>query len=352
MGIFDFLRDLFNPVKGQPAGAARPAAVPHGLPAGSPAPRRKFSPKAAPRPLAPGLPPISTAAALADLLRLAPEKLAWLARERGRHYATWKIPKARGHRTIEAPKKQLRAVQRVIHREILSKVAPSAAAHGFCKGRSPRTNAMPHVARKLVVKLDLRDFFWQVKRNRVAGQFRALGYPEEVARLLWRLCCHKGRLPQGAPTSPALTNIVCRRLDARLTGLAGKYSARYSRYADDLTFSFEAANLGVQDPLRVIRRILRDEGFSIAREKTRFLRRMSRQTVTGITVNAKLSPSREEARALRALLHEARTKGAQVANRNQEKGFSSRVRGRIEAVRAIDKAKGEKLLADFRRVAW
>ncbi|KAF0243026.1 MAG: RNA-directed DNA [Planctomycetota bacterium] len=348
MGFFDFLKDLFNPVKGG-TGGPKPAG---NSPARALAPRKTYASPGGPRPLAPGLPQLPTPASLAALLRIAPEKLAWLAKEKGRHYATWKIPKAKGHRTIEAPKKQLRAAQRAIHREILSKVAPNAAAHGFCTGRSPRTNAEPHVFRKLVVKLDLRDFFWQVKRNRVAGQFRALGFPPDVAAILWRICCHRGRLPQGAPTSPALTNIVCRRLDARLSGLAKKYKARYTRYADDLTFSFDAPNLAVQEPLRAIRTILSEEGFSLAREKTRFLRRMSRQTVTGITVNSKLSPSREEVRSLRALLHEARTKGPKVANRNQEEAFGARVRGRIEAVRAIDKSKGEKLLADYRRVAW
>ncbi|MCC6737692.1 MAG: RNA-directed DNA polymerase [Planctomycetia bacterium] len=340
MGLFDFLKDLFNPVKGPPPGKGGPPVSRPGS-GGRPV-----------RPLAAGLPPARDTGELAAILRTTPEKVAWLVRETGRHYATWQVPKAHGRRTIEAPKKQLRGVQRAIHREILSRVSPAEAAHGFRKGRSPRTNASPHVAKEMVIKLDLRDFFWQVTRNRVAGLFRSLGYPEDVALVLWRLCCHKGRLPQGAPTSPAITNLVCRRLDARLAAAIRSMNGDYTRYADDLTFSFREARLPMPRLARFLRRIISDEGFRVAPEKTRFLRRSSRQAVTGLTVNAKLSPPRREVRALRALLHEARLRGPEAANRDHLKGFSAVVRGRIEAVRAIDRAKGEKLLAEYRRVSW
>lgn len=344
MGLFDFLKDLFNPVKGPPPW--KPPA------AGKPPAARPRPGGGAVRPLAAGLLPAGNLAELAALLKTTPEKLDWLVRETARHYATWQIPKVHGKRTIEAPKKQLRAVQRAIHREILSRVVPAEAAHGFRKGRSPRTNAAPHVAKEILVKLDLRDFFWQVTRNRVAGLFRSLGYPEDVAKVLWRLCCHKGRLPQGAPTSPAITNLVCRRLDARLSAYVAREQGTYTRYADDLTFSFESARVLLPHILRIVRRILSEEGFRVAAEKTRFLRPSSRQAVTGLTVNAKVSPPRREVRALRALLHEARLKGPEAANRDHLKGFSAVVRGRIEAVRSVDRAKGEKLLAEYRRVAW
>lgn len=348
MGLFDFLRDLFNPVKGQPAGQPKPPGAGKApQPAARPVKARESA-----RVLAPGIPPIHSTASLAALLKTTPEKLEWLVRDRARHYVTWQVPKAHGKRTIEAPKKQLRAVQRGIHREIVSRVGLPDAAHGFRKGRSPKTNAAPHVGKEIVIKLDLRDFFWQVTRGRVAGLFRSLGYSAEVAGVLWKLCCHKGRLPQGAPTSPAITNLVCRRLDARLAAYAEVFEGNYTRYADDLTFSFARTHLPIPRIVRSAKKILADEGFRVALEKTRFLRKSARQGVTGLTVNSKLSPPRREVRALRALLHEARTKGATAANRNHETAFAARVRGRIEAVRSVDRRKGEKLLEEYKRVSW
>jgi RNA-directed DNA polymerase len=141
-------------------------------------------------------------------------------------------------------------------------------------------------------------------------------------------------------------------MDARLAAYAKALSGDYTRYADDLTFSFENRHKPLPAMLRTIKKILGEEGFKLAPEKTRFLRKSSRQSVTGLTVNSKLSPPRKEVRALRALLHEARTKGPEVANRNHEAGFGAKVRGRIEAVRAIDPAKGGKLLGEYLKVAW
>ena len=142
-------------------------------------------------------------------------------------------------------------MQRQLLDELLAKLPVHDAAHGFVPGRSTVTNAEPHVGAALVVKLDLLNFFPSIHYQRVAGLFRHYGYDEEVADLLAALTTHRprladgtvawpGALPQGAPTSPALANLVCRRLDARLSGLARRSGARYTRYADDLTFSFEA----------------------------------------------------------------------------------------------------------------
>lgn len=367
MGFFDFVRDLFSPVKKQPTGSPEKPGLP-GMP---PDARKEASrvvpvaprnpsvlrpgvhlPPEKPRPLAPGLPPIATLEDLARLCGTTVPRLAWLALEKGKHYATWKVPKARGQRTIEAPKRQLRAVQRRIHTQILAKVPVSEAAHGFRSGRSPVTNAAPHVAKCLILKLDLRDFFWQVRWKRVSGLFHSLGYSRDISRCLWRLCCHGGRLPQGAPTSPAITNLCCRRLDARLSAYARALDFAYTRYADDLTFSFKKAQKPVADIFRVIRSVVHEEGFDLARDKDRFLRAGSRQSVTGVTVNRKISPPRSEVRALRALLHDARLNGTARANRAAIPHFQEHVRGRIEAVRAVDRAKGEKLLAEYRRVNW
>jgi hypothetical protein len=175
-------------------------------------------------------------------------------------YVKFTIPKRDGReRDICAPKKQLRWVQRQIHEQILKKVAAHDAAHGFIEGRSTVTNAALHRGAALVLKFDLTDFFPTIHFHRVMGLFASLGYYvgdtkfgsgddfKQVAPTLARLCCYtpdprqwgNAVLPQGAPTSPAISNLVCRRLDARLTGLATRHGGVYTRYADDLAFSFK-----------------------------------------------------------------------------------------------------------------
>lgn len=168
----------------------------------------------------------------------------------GSPYVSFTIPKASGEpRTITAPRLTLRRVQRQILDELLSKLPTHTAAHGFVKKRSVVTNAKPHESSQLVVKLDLKDFFPTISYHRVRGLLCRYGFSPEVADTLAGLTTHRavlsdgyvvwpGVLPQGAPTSPVLANLICRRLDSRLSGLAKRMGARYTRYADDLTFSF------------------------------------------------------------------------------------------------------------------
>jgi hypothetical protein len=213
------------------------------------------------------VPPIDTVGALAERLELDPGQLAWLADVKGlertapdprlRNYTYLRVPRKHGPpRVLERPKARLKEIQRWILRELLVWIPPHDAAHGFVKGRSAQTHAALHTARKVVVRVDLEDFFAAITAGRVYGIFRAAGYPEAVAHTLTGLCTNvvpaeesvpghfrlsrrlaTPHLPQGAPTSPALANLVAFRLDARLTGLAAAIGARYSRYADDLVLS-------------------------------------------------------------------------------------------------------------------
>ncbi|MBY0456796.1 MAG: hypothetical protein K2V38_05630, partial [Gemmataceae bacterium] len=230
-------------------------------------------------------------------------------------YTTHTIPKRDGSdRRICAPKKQLKWVQKQILKHILSKVPPHPSAHGFVNGRSTVSNASPHVGAELVVKFDLKDFFPTVHYFRVMGLFASLGYPvgdcmfgtdddaNQIAPVLARLCCYtpdpkqwgSATLPQGAPTSPAISNLVCRRLDARLQGLAEANKGTYTRYADDLTFSFKTAegmNLG---RFRWwVDQVCQQEGFVVNQDKFRVIRDSQRQVVTGIVVNDALRVPRE-----------------------------------------------------------
>ena len=203
-------------------------------------------------------------------------------------------------RVIAEPEPVLKFVQRRILRRVLEQVQVHDAAHGFVRGRSVFTNAAPHTGREVVVVMDLRDFFPSIVLRRVVGLFAALGFSRENALKLAGLCCREGSLPQGAPTSPMISNLICWRLDSRLAGLVAKHGGSYTRYADDLTLSGDAALLSV---LPLVRRIIKEEGFGLAPEKFRIQRRGSRQKVTGLVVNDVVSVPRRVRRYLRAMVH-------------------------------------------------
>ncbi|MCA9711261.1 MAG: RNA-directed DNA polymerase, partial [Myxococcales bacterium] len=209
------------------------------------------------------LPKLPDTAALAKALGLGMPRLRWLVFhrqvDRGTHYHRWHVPKRDGGlRLISAPKPDLKAAQRWIARNITEHLPVHGAAHGFVPGRSTVTNAQVHAGARVVIKLDLQNFYPTITQPRVKGLLRKAGYGEQVATVLSMLCTESPRevielrgtphhvaigprsLPQGAPTSPSITNALCLRLDRRMQGLAGTLGFRYSRYADDLTFSWHA----------------------------------------------------------------------------------------------------------------
>jgi len=231
------------------------------------------------------------------------------------------IPKRNGRRRIiMAPKTRLKAIQRQLNEQLVSRLPVSEHAHGFRRGRSVRTGAEPHVGRGVLLKMDLKDFFPSVTYGRVRGLLIAGGYGYPIAATLAVLMTESERQPvqledrlvhvpvgqryciQGAPTSPGLCNAICLRMDRRLAGLARKYGWSYTRYADDMTFSGDSDE-SLCDIRRLARHICRDEGFEVHPDKTRVMRRGRRQTVTGVTVNDVAGLSRRERRQLRAVIH-------------------------------------------------
>jgi hypothetical protein len=277
------------------------------------------------------LPTLDSPQQLAEALGLTLTQLRWLAYHRDAatriHYRRFIIPKrGGGERAIWAPLPKLKAAQHWILWNIAEKLPVHGAAHGFLPGRSTLSNAALHTNARIIVKMDVKDFFPTVTLRRVKGIFRKAGYREQVATLLALLCTEAPRevveldgqtyyvslgprcLPQGAPTSPALTNTLCLRLDRRLSGLAKRLGWRYTRYADDLTFSLPAEHLGkprVGALLGVVRRLVAAEGFQIHPEKTRVHRQGGRQQVTGLVVNGSQTPRvpRRLRRQLRAAAH-------------------------------------------------
>jgi RNA-directed DNA polymerase len=277
------------------------------------------------------LPPLDSPRQLAEALGLTISQLRWLAFHRDAaksiHYRRFLIPKrSGGERAIWAPLPKLKAAQHWILHNIAEKLPVHGAVHGFLPGRSTLTNAAVHTDSRVIMKVDVKDFFPTVTVTRVKGVFRKAGYREQVAVLLAQICTEAPRevvelegqtyfvslgprcLPQGAPTSPALTNTLCLRLDRRISGLAKSLGYRYTRYADDLTFSLPSGHKGkprLGALLGLVRRILEAEGFHINPEKTRIHRGGGRQQVTGLVVNGKGAPRvpRKLRRQLRAAAH-------------------------------------------------
>lgn len=318
-----------------------------------------------------GLPVLHTPSELAAAIGITIGRLRWLTFHRGGatlvHYHRYGIPKKTGGiRAISAPKPALANAQRWVLAKILAGLATEPAAHGFVPGRSIVSNATPHVSKAVVVNLDLKDFFPTLTFARVEGLFESFGYGPAVATCLSLLCTEPPRvaldldgralsvalgarvLPQGACTSPAITNLVCRRLDRRLAGLAAKFGFAYTRYADDLTFSRDSGD-GVGGLLHHVRAVLVDEGFVEHPKKTHVMRRGRRQEVTGVTVNAKASVSRAEVRELRAILHNAAKHGLASQNRQDHPHFAAYLRGRVAFVTMVDPAKREALTAALAR---
>lgn len=233
-------------------------------------------------------------------------------------YSTFQIPKrTRGEmRLIKAPDHGLRRIQRLLLLCLTAAFTTcDGAAHGFVPGRSVLTNAQPHAGRRFVLNLDLKNFFTNTHYGRVESVLRIapFGLQPAVARLVANLCCDQGSLPQGAPTSPLLTNAVCQRLDRRLRQLATRHRATYTRYADDLTFSSQRPAFREQFYAE-LKEVLDAEGYQENELKRRLQLPNTRQEVTGIVVNEQPNVPREYVRQIRAMLHNWETKGYDVAS--------------------------------------
>jgi RNA-directed DNA polymerase len=225
------------------------------------------------------------------------EYLLGAAYATSKFYRKFKIPKkSHGWRTIHEPLPSLKEIQRWILDNILYSTQISIYAKGFVPGLSIKENAKFHRHNKLVLSIDIKNFFPSIKRHRVYGFFRSLGYSQCVSNILGRICTLDDSLPQGAPSSPALTNILCLNLDRRLGGFALKNGYKYTRYADDITFSGE---LDAGRVIRFVEYIFRKDDFVVNKEKTRLMERHQRQEVTGVVVNNKLQAPRETRRKIR-----------------------------------------------------
>jgi len=338
------------------------------------------------------LPELESPGALAEWLGINTSELRWFADLKGlackrdrpllRHYHYRVLTKQSGGlRLIEAPKPRLKDVQRQILAQILEKVPPHPSVHGFVKGRSIKTFVAPHVGRRIVLRMDLKDFFPSFSGVRIQSFFRTLGYPEAVAELLGGICANatprdawqqapsdvgvdqlrearalyaRPHLPQGAPTSPALANFCTYRVDCRLAGLAKSVRAEYTRYADDLAFS--SNDVGFERKTELfsthVAAILMEEGFRVHHRKTRVMRQGVRQYLAGVVANERMNVIRTDFDRLKATLTNCVRLGPESQNRESHPRFRSHLEGRVGFVEMINAPRGNRLRRIFEQIQW
>jgi len=337
------------------------------------------------------VPAIESVGALSDWLGIPLTDLLWFADLKGlgckqpaqqlRHYHYRILTKKSGNiRLIEAPKPRLKQLQRRILTGILEQIPLHSVAHGFRKAYSIKTFVAPHTGCRVILRMDLCDFFTNFRHARIQALFRTTGYPEPVADLLAAMCTHatprdawrgldwdvdraqlgearqlysRRHLPQGAPTSPSLANLCAFRADCRLSGLAQAAGATYTRYADDLAFSGgEAFERSVERFSLHAAAILLDEGFQVNHHKTRFMRQGVRQRLAGLVVNHHANLQRSEFDRLKATLTNSVRFGPVSQNRDAHPNFRSHLEGRVAFVEMINSTRGKRLRIIFEQIHW
>jgi RNA-directed DNA polymerase len=309
-------------------------------------------------------PALLTREDVANVVGVPLRTLTWWiwALDEEKRYRFFELSRRNGSapRPIHAPIRPIKDLQRKLADILLASYRPRVHVHGFVLDRSPVTNARVHQGQQWVLRVDLNEFFPSINFGRVRGMFMShpFNYPPDVATLLGQICCHKNQLPQGAPTSPIVSNYICRSLDSALSRLARLERCRYTRYADDLCFStdrnvFPQVLGSIEAGEAVIGALLTEaietNGFTVNPSKTRLMRRTQRQRVTGLVVNRKVNVTRQYVRSLRSLLYIWGRYGEEHAAKALEQtnphpnwppdkprpAFKQVVRGRVQHVGSI-----------------
>ncbi len=239
---------------------------------------------------------------LGGYLCVNPKEIWRIVRNVNKMYKTFEVPKkSGGTRKLCAPKSNLKLIQQRILKCFLAKMPVSQYATAYIKGKTLCENANPHTNKKYLLKMDICDFFGSIHFDRVHSTvFNTRLFPKQIGVVLTKLCCRDDALPQGAPTSPALSNLVMKRFDDYIGSWCKARGISYTRYCDDMTFSADKPLYSVYAKVKMA---LEDMGFEINTKKTRFVSACARQSVTGLTVNDHVAVSRDYKRELRKEVH-------------------------------------------------
>lgn len=268
--------------------------------------------------------------------------------------------KSGGKRLICAPYSDLKRIQNWIYKNILLRDMKSVSpyAEGFVPKSSDNvrnvvSNAKRHVGCKWLINVDIQNFFDSIKKDAVWGYFKTLGYEKEVADILSKICTYKFKLPQGAPTSPMLSNLIVRPMDDELARLANKCNCNYSRYADDITFS------GISEKhmptIREIYNIIYKHNLLPNKKKTKISFPGDRQMVTGLTITNGLHVPKKYRKDIWKELYCCKKFGVenQIAFRHPQQGlYKYWLLGRIMFVKSVEPKCGEKMLHEFNSINW
>jgi len=295
-------------------------------------------------------------------------------------YKRFKLKKKRGgYRVIQSPENELKYLQRWVLHNILEKIPSHSSCKGFDKRTSIKQNAEMHLNKQGILKIDLLRFYDSINEKRILGIFKSMGYHQNLAVSLAKICTLRpnqtflnsfksteqtlkdrikksveGILPQGAPTSPKLSNLIARRLDIRLAALGNKNNLSYSRYADDITFSGEIESLN--NIRKIIYRIIREENFYVNYDKTKLLIRGNPFFVTGLSVNNNIVtvPKKRKKDIEHHLFHCIKN-GVEIHLNKcgiKKRNFKDWLLGNIAFVYSVEKPLGEKYFNDFNKIEW
>lgn len=259
-----------------------------------------------------------------------------------KRYKTFELPKkSGGTRQISTPQTALKIIQWKLNQVLQTVYEPKPSAHGFVAGKNIVTNAQAHAKKRYILNLDLKDFFPSINFGRVRGMFIATPYglTPAVATVLAQICCHNNQLPQGAPTSPIITNMICAKMDSQLQRLAKGCKATYTRYADDITFSTTlkkfpeslAKVVTEQGEEKIILGesllgIIAENGFQVNENKIRLQTKGNHQEVTGLTANQFPNVDRRFIRQVRAMLHAWAKFGLEAAEKEFQEKYATKSR--------------------------
>lgn len=324
------------------------------------------------------LPVIFDVGHLAHYMNISREKLIEISNKKEYYY--YLISKRNGgKRRIIVPNDELKNVQRWINKHILQSITPLACVTGFAKKRSIVNNAKIHENRNYILNLDIKDFFESITEDRVERLFLKMGYERELAALMTKLCTttinggyirwkcgervysyfaqlarkDKAFLVQGAPTSPAIANLICYRMDKKLMKYAERHGISYSRYADDMTFSSD--DIASLPKVKFIKKLMAEEHFILNEEKTKLLKQGMRQEVTGLLINGRVRVPRAYKKDIYRHLHFCLKYGGLGhfrRIRSQYKMSREWLLGRIFYVNAVEPKEAQKMLCMYNQVDW
>lgn len=293
---------------------------------------------------------------LATIFDIEAKNLYFLCKNVDLNYMTYGIRKKsdpKKMRMLTAPNWSLKKIQKWVFKNILmNDESVSEHAHGFVKKKSVLSNAKVHEGAKWMLCMDLKDFFDNVRKNKVYSYFKSLGYEKSVAEALATLCTFQNHLPQGASTSPSLSNLIAREMDDEIHRYCEGHGFVYTRYADDITISSRTDDA---PSVRVVNEIVCKHGFRVNRMKTKLRHHGQRMEVTGLTIGDGVHVPKSYKKEIFRELHfcEVHTPTVHSKTMYPDKMFYKEwLLGRIQYVRSVDVAAGNKMLERFNRLNW